>query len=118
MASDLHTDLVLHQFGNLVRIQPLKGGQPDGAALAIELKSCTVGFMESSVPLSKEKGSQKIFGIIGLQQLAGGSAIAIITGAKQVLTVGETGYIQADASYLLEGFAELAPVSTHSHDER
>ena len=84
MASELHTDLVLHQFGNLVRVQPQKNGNPDGPALAIELKSGTVGFMDSSVPLSKEKGSRKIFGIIGLQQLAGGSAIAVITGAKQV----------------------------------
>ena len=84
MASQLHTDLVLHQFGNLIRIQPLKETKPDGPALAIELKSCTVGFMDSSVPMTQEKGSRKIYGIIGLQQLAGGSAIAVITGAKQV----------------------------------
>ena len=86
MADVLHKDLLLHQIGNLVRIQPLKDGSSDGPALAIELKSHTVGLMEGSVPLSKEKGSQKIYGIIGLQKLVEGSAIAVITGAKQVRT--------------------------------
>lgn len=84
MAASLHREMLLHQMGNLVRIQPLKDNKAEGPALAIELTSCTVGLMDSSVPVHQEKGSLKIFGIIGLQPLAEGSAIAVITGAKQV----------------------------------
>lgn len=85
MASALHKELYLIQMGSLVRIQPLENGSPSGPSLAIDLRSCTVGAMESSVPLSQERNAQRIYGIIGLQQLAGGAAIAVITGAKQAL---------------------------------
>lgn len=80
----VHKDLYLHQLGNLVRIQPFLEGDSAAPALTIELKSGSVGLSEASVPLSKESGAHRIFGVIGLQPLLGGSALAIITGARKV----------------------------------
>lgn len=79
-APKLHEELYLHQLGNLVRIQPAEGGP----ALTIELKSCTIGLSDASLPLQSESSVQRIYGVIGLQALIGGSALAVITGIKEV----------------------------------
>ena len=82
--NDLYQELYLHQLGNLVRVQAYEEGRPTGQALTFELKNCAIGQSEASKPLNEEKGAKRIYGIIGLQQLLGGSALAVITGVKEV----------------------------------
>jgi hypothetical protein len=84
MASQLHQEMYLHQLSSLVRIQAVEMGQPAGPALAIDLKSGNVGVMEGSLPLAQERGAKRIYGVIGLQKLASGFALAVVTSVGQV----------------------------------
>lgn len=77
-------DLYLHQLGSLVRIQATFDDQLSGPMLTIELGSGSVGLSEASIQLQKETSVKQIFGLIGLQRLVGGSALAVITGVKEV----------------------------------
>ena len=79
-----HQDMYLHQLGNLIRIQATIDGQASGPMLAIELGTGSIGLSEASVQLQQELGAKQIFGLIGIQRLIGGSALAIITGVRQV----------------------------------
>jgi hypothetical protein len=84
MASYLHQEMYLQQLASLVRIQGSENGQPSGPALAIDLKSGNIGVVDGSRPLAQEEGAQKIYGVIGLQQLVAGFALAVVTSVKQV----------------------------------
>jgi len=83
MASYLHQEMYLQQLASLVRIQGFENGQPAGSALAIDLKSGNVGVVDGSRPLAQERGAKKVYGVIGLHQLAAGFALAVVTSVKQ-----------------------------------
>ena len=93
MASKLHQELYLHQLGGLVRIQGCEDGRASGPALAVDLKTGSVGTVDGSRPLVQDSDVKKIFGIIGLQKLAAVYALAVVTSVRQVR-------IAADAFHL------------------
>ena len=69
-------------MGTLIFIQPLQGSKVVGPSLTVELGTGTVGLAEHSVPL---KGTDTIYGVIGLARFLGGCALAVITDAEQVI---------------------------------
>ena len=77
----IYSELRLQQVGTLIFIQPLQGSKVIGPSLTVELGTGTVGLAEHSVPL---KGTETIYGVIGLARFLGGSALAVITDAEQV----------------------------------
>ena len=116
--NDLYQELYLHQLGNLVRVQAYEEGRPTGQALTFELKNCAIGQSEASKPLIEEKGAKRIYGIIGLQQLLGGSALAVITGVKEVCSASKKAHftfhghhhVKHEAAYI---YAQVAVLRGH-----
>ena len=80
----IHSRLVLQRVGPLVLIQPSSADKQSGASLAVDLNSGSIGLSEHNLPLSQQKGSTVILGVIGVLRLKQSSALAVITGAKQV----------------------------------
>ena len=83
-ASGIYSQLHLQRVGSLVLIQPSQDGKVAGPSLTVELNTGTVGLTEHSMPLQGQKGCISIHGVIGLLKLKQSSALAVITGAKQV----------------------------------
>ena len=80
----IHSRLVLQRVGPLVFIQPSNADKESGASLTIDLNSGSIGLSNHNQPLSQQKGSTVILGVIGVLRLKHSSALAVITGAKQV----------------------------------
>ena len=78
----MFSELRLQQVGTLVFIQPMRGSSVVGPSLTVELGTGTIGLAEHSVPL---KGTDTVYGVIGLVRFLGGCALAVITDAEQVL---------------------------------
>lgn len=83
-SAGIYPQLHLQRVGSLVLIQPSKDGKAAGPSLTVELTSGTVGLTEHSLPLQGQKGTTPIAGVLGLLKLKQGSALAVITGTKQV----------------------------------
>lgn len=77
----IFSEMRLQQVGTLVFIQPVQNSAVAGPSLTVELGTGTVGLAEHSVPL---KGTDTIYGVIGLARFLGGCALAVITDAEQV----------------------------------
>lgn len=77
----IYSELRLQQVGTLVFIQPMQGSAVIGPSLTVELGTGTVGLAEHNVPL---KGTDTIYGVIGLARFLGGCALAVITDAEKV----------------------------------
>ena len=77
----MFSEMRLQQVGTLVFIQPVQNSAVAGPSLTVELGTGTVGLAEHSVPL---KGTDTIYGVIGLARFLGGCALAVITDAEQV----------------------------------
>jgi len=112
MASYLHQEMYLQQLAGLIRVQGCENGQPSGPALAIDLKSGSVGTVDASRPLAEESGARRVYGVIGLQQLAAGYALAVVTAVKQVAI------LRGHPIFQVTGTQVFASEDMHVDDEK
>lgn len=78
---DAYPVLRLQRLGTIVVVQPLWDGEVAGPSLTCDLETGTLALAEHP---RIEKDYAVVHGVLGLERLEAGPALAVITGAEEV----------------------------------